>query len=1337
MNNIGKFTSNGRELEESVTAMMGISTWAAISGAKIAEAGRAMYNLSQALGTGSVQVRDWMSIENANMATYEFKQMAIETAEALGTLKKKSDGVWESLAGHEVTIENFRENLKDDWFTSDVLLNTLQNYGNFTEALREATEATDTTATEFLRAMEKYEKGEVVDSELIPWIEQLSIAEYDLGRRAFQAAQEAKTFSEAIDATKDAVSTGWMNTFEIIFGDYKTAKGFWTDIANDLWDIFASGGESRNDFLKAAFGSATRAVGEAIEEQVNYGELFRTGLTNILDTVVKIKETASGAFEEVFGTATERGEALQPLIKRFHEMTELVKNNQNAFDGLGKVFETVFRIVRVGTRVLGIALRTGGRLAGIAYRLIDRFLGVINRVSGKGIFDFIDEIIDRISFFADAVTDFISNVVESPSVDTFFKVMGDTFSKVSEKLGDAKSLAKGLFDALEPGVSLVIMAVESLISAGFTTALNLIMAVANVIGGAASSIQTFLTSSEGIQSVWNNIYSKFTKIKETLKGGIDYVRKGFKENGFAGAVDSLYKWITAISKVQLPRIYNYVKNIKTYIEDFGKSFNENFSFYNIVDFFKSIPNLISSGLTGIGGLFTVVFGGILTLITNVINGLNGMNFDIDRIKNTFEKFYDIVQFVFNGIFGDPKEIRERVSVFVSEIWSGFTESLQKVSLRDVVKALRLSIIFVITAKLLSVLKSVKSIADEAATIPESLSWSIKRIGKLFDSIGQSFQANAIIKMAVAVGMVAVALYGLSKIDPDKLTHAAAVISVVMIILTMLVNSIRKAITLKNIDIKKFQVFGTVGSALIGLGVVVASFASAIYKIASIEDPDKLKMAAGVVAGILLAVIGTVWVLSRLFGKTESDRTSAIGSTMLKIGGSIMLISLAIGSLTLPIIALMGATAFLVGKGINIDDLTRSLNSFISIIGLIFLFIGGILAIIGFSKMNMERINALGSAMLKIGASIALIALSIQMIMLPILTLVAVIAALENIKFGKEGKTLGLETLYKALNVMRDIVGAILMIALILSAISLIPFNPVRLLAIAAAITALGVAFLFLAPAIFGVSLVIGILVYLTSTLVDFDKVMKRISHISWELIKIAFAATIFGVGLLAAGAGALAASISIGVLALSFLAIAKGIDILATNKDKIIDLFRTIKNYFNTANILAVAKMAIVLSGFILLLLALTKRLKEFAIAWKVLSKGGSIGEKLSSSLGKFGKNIPNLLHGAFTKVTGYLIAHADDIVPALGVIITIIGGYLTGLIPTIAEQLVIATVSLLSSFAASITAHRAEISQAISDVVNTILAIAGDVFKDVIVSHPHPRHWQFLRGKYLPRTHK
>ena len=71
--NIGKFTNMGVKLEDAVDAIRGVSNEAALSGANANEASRAMYNFAQALSSGYVKLIDWKSIENANMATKDFK----------------------------------------------------------------------------------------------------------------------------------------------------------------------------------------------------------------------------------------------------------------------------------------------------------------------------------------------------------------------------------------------------------------------------------------------------------------------------------------------------------------------------------------------------------------------------------------------------------------------------------------------------------------------------------------------------------------------------------------------------------------------------------------------------------------------------------------------------------------------------------------------------------------------------------------------------------------------------------------------------------------------------------------------------------------------------------------------------------------------------------------------------------------------------------------------------------------------------------------------------------------------------------------------------------------
>ena len=86
---MSKFTAAGVELEVAEKAMMGIANWAALSGQNAQTASHVMYQLSQAMGSGVIKLQDWKSIETANMATKEFKDMILETAVSMGTLTKK------------------------------------------------------------------------------------------------------------------------------------------------------------------------------------------------------------------------------------------------------------------------------------------------------------------------------------------------------------------------------------------------------------------------------------------------------------------------------------------------------------------------------------------------------------------------------------------------------------------------------------------------------------------------------------------------------------------------------------------------------------------------------------------------------------------------------------------------------------------------------------------------------------------------------------------------------------------------------------------------------------------------------------------------------------------------------------------------------------------------------------------------------------------------------------------------------------------------------------------------------------------------------------------------
>lgn len=451
--NVGKFTSAGVDLDKAVLAMQGIAAEAALSGQNAESASRAMYNFSQALGTGSVKVQDWMSIENANMATKEFKETIIETAKELGRVSETGEILSitsSNYSGDEfVNFSNFRSTLAAGWFDSDVLIKSLEKYGGFATKLQEITDATGTTATEMLRYVREYESGTtdigkisritgVSVEELSGYMETLTSKEYELGRKAFQAAQEAKTFQEAIDATKDAVSTGWMNTFEKIFGNYEEAKVIWTKLAEDFYDIFASGGEDRNALL------------DEWNEIYDGRTILIEGLSGAMDRLIDVIGLVKDAFAAVFPPVTARNLAnityeFRRLVESFNifekdgeTLTETGRKMQNILRG----FFSIFDILKTAITSLWDAIKPLRNGVGGLFDILTDILSD----AGEWLYTFsqrlkesegLTTIINGISNALQKITDVIKNVFSGiTSLSTKFEPLKNTLSSAKDAIVD-------------------------------------------------------------------------------------------------------------------------------------------------------------------------------------------------------------------------------------------------------------------------------------------------------------------------------------------------------------------------------------------------------------------------------------------------------------------------------------------------------------------------------------------------------------------------------------------------------------------------------------------------------------------------------------------------------------------------------------------------------------------------------------------------------------------------------------------------------------------------------------------------------------------------------------
>lgn len=394
VSNIAKFTATGKGLEESVTAMEGIANWAALSGQNATTASHAMYQLSQAMGAGVMRKEDYKSIQNVSMDTDEFRQKALDAAVALGTLKKNADDTYESLISNQgaFTKSQFAEHLTQDaWFTSDVMMKVFGDYSAAVDQIYEYAEEKGITASQAIE-----ELGDEVDA---------------FGLKAFKAAQEARSWGDAVDSVKDAVSTGWMQSFELIFGNQEEATKLWTDLANSMYDVFASGGELRNELLSQWKELGGRDM--LLESFWNSWNAFFGDGEEMLGLIGTIKE----AFSEIFPPMT--AERLVEITEKVRDLTEKFKMSEKTSKNLKSTFKGLFAVLDIGKQGLGA-------LGEIAGHLLQKLLPV-----GEGFLD----VTGGIGEFLVSVDNAIKR---GDKLSTFVELFKGLIDKLADSVGAAK-----------------------------------------------------------------------------------------------------------------------------------------------------------------------------------------------------------------------------------------------------------------------------------------------------------------------------------------------------------------------------------------------------------------------------------------------------------------------------------------------------------------------------------------------------------------------------------------------------------------------------------------------------------------------------------------------------------------------------------------------------------------------------------------------------------------------------------------------------------------------------------------------------------------------------------
>ena len=853
---LGKFTAAGVDLDKATTAIKGLGNVAAVSGANTMDFSRAIYNVSQTLGMGHMLARDWMSIENANMATKEFKEQLIAVAKEIGTLNKEGKVVNPlQKFDEEVTFKNVRDSLSSGWLTSDVLIGTLEKYADTTN---------------------------------------------EIGNKAFEAATRVKTFHQLLETMGDSIGTAWSRVFSSIIGDYEDAAVVWTAISDELTKIF----EGPVDLLGSKLKTWNELGGRAslIDGLANsikalhivlspIGEAFKSAfpdnmITSLLVMSNNVKSFGKNAINSALGAAREfRNFGTGPL-KLVSDMAK----------GLFDIIRLNIAVIKDTLYILSPLSELLKVLAQTVVRLLSK-TGLLSSsledwyTKSSSVRNVVEKLHDAVQFLVDKILDLsgILSAVLAPiinyifssiiSVEEFTSTMANTkdivkawdemFSKFKEmsgsdvldKIGELGSRAIGkLREAVENACNYVKLLFDVIFNAKIPDD-AISQPLVDVIGDA------LLKAAEKASAAWEKLKGIYSEI---LDGFMNFMSK-IKPSDiamFTTSIGSLFMGggLIAIAKG--------LKNFPSPITNFFKGAGD-----NLKSVTKSITDTLDSIKQGVDRFKKGETIKNIKSIATSIAILAGALYVIAQIPAG--KLTDAVGSILL-LMGSLATVATAMKQGMGD--TGFSSNVAKTLLGMASSVLILSV----------ALKKIGSIdSDKLLGSVEALSLIMLEMAAIaiaFDKLNvvdMPKVAGMMIGMATAILMISGALALLSVLNPDKLSKAVESVALLMGEMTM------ACVAVSNYGDTK-RMLGA-GAAIIMLAFAIQMISVPLAALALIPYErleNSLSTLTKAMAMIILALLSIV----------EISKKNSVGKTA-GAAGIIIMLALALQMLTVPIIAL--------------------------------------------------------------------------------------------------------------------------------------------------------------------------------------------------------------------------------------------------------------------------------------------------------------------------------------------------------------------------------------------------------------------------------------------------
>lgn len=869
---LGQLTASGGDIEKVIPMIMGMANATAYAGKGASEFSRVIYNLNQSYSQGYLSLMDWKSVELAGVATAELKKQIIETGVALGKIKEGA-----------VTVGTFSSTLSKKWADKEVMETAFGKFAEFSEAVKKMVDANPgMLASQAIDALaDKYDEVTV---------------------KAFKAAQEAKSFSEAVDATKDAVSSGWMETFDILFGNYEEAKGFWSDLAEEFWNMFAGGAAGRNNWLKSAFDSGldqllgTEGFGDAGD---NYTSLLQKALVNQgLLSEEGIEEAGSfqKALEESGVTAQQLYEVLGEAAEHYHQRAAMSDEELNKLgfdrdkvDALANAYDSLAEQIQNGSVNL------------------DDLAGKMNQLSGREhFFNGILNVLEGINSVLSPIRDGFGDVfmTDGSPLYNFLKGFDELTGKMALSEESAEKVQKvftGVFRVLSIGLKGV-KAVGKTAFMILGKLLDLLSPMGDLllnIGSCIGNLLTWVDESLGQAESLSDVLGILVGAVAALVSPIADVVKGVKALVRGGSMEEAKKQFGAFGTV---------------VDAVG----------SVLDKFKigsvSAGNVIGTAFQLLGGILLGAFEGMGALIGRAFNGFKGAG---DTVSEFADSKVPLLENIRDVVLSLPEKAEKALADFggtltgiMSNISGACRNALSAVkdffNLQDGVDLYRLLALIDVGALAAAIYGATVLLKKASDNFKKTLA---NPIGDFFNSLTGAVNtwtkanttnnlATAAKVIATAVALISGSMYLLAKInDPTRAVQALA--SVISELFSMVVAlKVLAATDLTGLDTAKL--IGTVVAISIGM----AALTNTVAKLGKMDaaQAEKSVEAVGHIAAMLAGMTGLLALFNKQLGGVKG-------------AGGFVAAAAAVDMIALALIPLAKAEA----NGLDIDGAVEAIN----------------------------------------------------------------------------------------------------------------------------------------------------------------------------------------------------------------------------------------------------------------------------------------------------------------------------------------------------------------------------------------------------------------------------